>query len=98
MRGISEERLKKLLSEYIMAYTDRKPLQDLLLECQELNPWMPVPIKLPNEHERVLALFGDGSMVVTRMIDETCLSNDNLDYDYGFKQPTHWMPLQEGPK
>ena len=28
----------------------------------------------------------------------TWFSNDNLDYDYGFDQPTHWISLQEEPK
>ena len=96
MEGISKE---MLIAELEMSCEPfrRDVINELIEECTELNPWMPID-NPPEEHKRVLILFDNGQCEVARLVNGEWTSNDGLDYDYGFEKPIYWRALPDDPK
>ena len=98
MRGITEERLRELLTGLKEGFVHPNDFESLMFElCTELNPWMPID-NPPEEHKRVLILFDNGQCEVARLVNGEWTSNDGLDYDYGFEKPIYWRALPDDPK
>lgn len=59
--------------------------------------WLPIE-SAPKDGTPVLLLFSDGLMEVGKNSenDTGWWSNDNLDFNYGMDEPTHWRPLPPG--
>ena len=87
MRGITEERLKKVFSKLYWSTNDDKELFTALLsECTELNAWQPIDENTPKDRE--LWLYYHTKLMCMGMFNTI---------SYGFK-PTHWQELPKDPK
>jgi hypothetical protein len=101
MEGISKKRLEQITHWDLFGITSFELLSRLLDECTELDPWLPIDENTPEEVQ-LLVKFDDGNYEVAKLFDihnEKCwVSNDGLDFDYGFYIPTHYKLLPEDPK
>lgn len=94
MIGISKERLDKAKNNTELDWDTLRAIDIVLclLPPLELDPWLPIDDNTPKD-TRFLVLFEDGGMEVARLVGEgenKCwISNDDLEYDYGF-EPTHY--------
>lgn len=100
MRGISEERLKKIAHDSRGSDGTNMPvlgLLDMLLsECKELNEWKPIDENTPKD--RKIMLFYEKCGIHTG--EFRCghyLADANLCVPCNIK-PTHWQELPEPPK
>ena len=95
MRGISEEKLRKVLfGHYWDSRTCDELLDSLLGECTELSPWMPIDENTPKSKEILVYDNTFGSIRAMFIYGGWRTGNVNLrNID-----PTHWMPLPEPPK
>lgn len=90
MEGISKERLIELqsLTEANGSYS----LQDLISECTELNPWLPINGNTTKDR-KVLLYYPDSPYDDTRILGYAFERN-------GFNciKPTHYQELPDPPK
>lgn len=86
MRGITEERLKKVFIKLYWSTSDDKELFTALLsECTELNAWQPIDENTPKDRDLVLYFSPNKKWV------------GSLGRDWPFA-PTHWQELPKDPK
>ena len=86
MRGITEERLKKVFIKLYWSTSDDQELFTALLsECTELNAWQPIDENTPKDRDLVLYFSPNKKWV------------GSLGRDWPFA-PTHWQELPKDPK
>lgn len=92
MRGISEARLLKLREHFDKPYSivEAKLVQDLINECKELNPWLPIDENTPKYKE--LLLYYPENDSSERLCRVTKYDPNSI------RQPTHYQELPDDPK
>lgn len=83
MRGITEEELEEYKNACVFP---EWVINELLVECKELNPWQAIDENTPKDRELHLYQRDIGQWI---------------DYNTerkGFIKPTHWQELPEDPK
>ena len=96
MRGITEERLKKVFSKLYWSTNDDKELFTALLsECTELNAWQPIETA---PHDKWLLVYDAAN-------DDIYIGKFASQYGRWYVDiiginvaPTHWQELPEDPK
>lgn len=92
MRGISEERLV----EWAENHSYKREIADLLDECTELNPWIPIDENTPKDVE--IVVYAPSYQDLDHMVS-ICKFHESAGFCINeLRQPTHWMPLPEPPK
>lgn len=102
MRGISEESLKDKL-DIARRFNDHirsQLLYELISECKELNPWLPIDENTPKN--RRLSLYWPGTGWITGrwvQLNNTVgyFTHDLSRYDPPSVKPTHYQELPETP-
>ena len=97
MRGITEERLKKVFIKLYWSTSDDQELFTALLsECTELNAWQPIDENTPKDKNILVYDPGYGQLVV---IWPEFYSFWITVFGRKLTQPpTHWRELPEDPK
>ena len=83
-RGISEERLQEIIK-----HSPNIDINELLEECTELNPWMPIDDNTPKDKYLLLYsqdIEGLSKKFVGKLESAWCW------------KPTHWCELPDNPK
>lgn len=107
MRGISEEKLKKVLfGHYWGSCTCEELLDNLLDECTELNQWMPIETA-PKDKSLMLCcsvakydtqlIYCGRYRIGTLGEPQAHVIAWRCDSSGRFSNPTHWMPLPPVP-
>lgn len=110
MRGISEERLRELIScvpDAAKHYKEFLILNQLAGMCTEINPWIPIETAPKNKSIMLccgVAQYGTQLIYCGRYRSGTMGEPQaheiawRCDSSGRFSHPTHWMPLPEPPK
>lgn len=98
MRGISEEDLVNI--DPWQCDNPQELLNEILAQCKELNPWIPIDENTPRD--RRLNLYWPGRGWITgewRQLNKDIgyFIHDGLKYEPVIK-PTHYQELPEPPK
>lgn len=105
--GISKERLLRKLVYMPVGISDydrgrNAVLNELLIECTELNPWQLIDENTPKD--RLIWGFVDGHkrLIIWAKTSHVplygfCLADQGAE-DFDICHPTHWMELPENPK
>jgi len=100
--GISKENLEEIARVFDRQNTEYACLvRSLIAECKELDRWILIDDSTPKD-KQLLVKFDTGENEVAKLIDtgdeKFWISNDGLEFDYGFDIPTHWKELPEDPQ
>lgn len=90
MRGIEEERLKELYLSDKTSNSLQTAIQWLMVECKELNPWLPIDENTPKDKE-MLFYWPPGATcnpLPVRMVGI---------FNKFFIKPTHYQELPPNP-
>lgn len=90
MRGISEERLRKLIEndDYYDSGIEKSVIYGLIAnECHELNPWLPIDENTPKDRKLLMFIPGHGKEVMRH--SEIKMWSPN---------PTHYQELPDDPE
>ena len=95
MRGISEENLKQKLESLMSYQEDYELLEELIAECKEINPWLPIDENTPM-NRYLLCVNSVGRKDVLRLDghSNTWRTQDGLAAHY---LPTHYQELPDDP-
>ena len=95
MRGISEENLKQKLESLMSYQEDYELLEELIAECKEINPWLPIDENTPM-NRYLLCVNSVGRKDVLRLDghSNTWRTQDGLAARY---LPTHYQELPGDP-
>lgn len=96
MRGISEKTLQQKLESLLSYQEDYELLKELIEECKELNPWLPIDENTP-VNRYLLCLSPAGRKEVLRLDwhSNTWRTQAGLETPY---IPTHYQELSDGPE
>lgn len=97
MRGISEDRLRKIANETHDSDDTNMPVLSLLdmlmAECQELNPWLSIDENTPKDRELLLYypnMFRSNKKIIGYAFER------NVSPMHG--HPTHYQELPDDPE
>lgn len=86
--GISKERLEDL-EDFISAHSTNWLYQEILVECTELNPWLPIDESTPKDRQ-VLLYVDKGPESCRQWVG---YADNNWPW-----LPTHYQELPEDPE
>lgn len=99
MRGITEERLREKINTVVfwqMTSTEHRTwANELLNECQELNPWQPIDDNTPNDRQ-ILLFYPEYKAPGGHLIPCITISKYDELSNYMY-WPTHWQELPSLP-
>lgn len=98
MRGISEERLREVRDYYhSLGFNPQIDINELIAECKELNPWLPIDENTPKEGTFLVY------MPEEKRKFQIAYFHKNVDiignsFAFDLTKPTHYQELPAEPK